>query len=108
MRRTVRNDVATQFYRSRPAEIEEKDKPGRLDKWPDRSKLTHTPRQHIINVSLQVAGIAAAGAFGAFAVQSVRLSKDANHLAAIAVNQSIAQNRMAMYSICVSSQLQVS
>lgn len=59
-------------------------------------------------MALQIGAVIVAVIFGAFTVQAVRLSNGANHYAALAVNQSIAQNQMELYGICNSlQQLQV-
>lgn len=69
--------------------------------------VTLPSTQHIANIILQISAIVAAIAFGAFAVQSVELANHANHYAAAAANFSLVSNQMAMYAICISSQLQV-
>lgn len=70
-------------------------------------KLSLPAKHHFTNVALQIGAVIVAVLFGAFAVQAVRLSSQANHYAALAVNQSIAQNQMAMYALCNSLQLQI-
>ena len=64
-------------------------------------------RQYIANIILQFGALAAAIAFGTFAVQSVHLANHANHYAAMAVNQSMTQNQLAVYAICMSGQSEV-
>ena len=57
-------------------------------------------------MTLQLSAIAAAIAFGAFVVKSVHLANRSNHYAALAVNQSLDANQIALYAICASTQLQ--
>ena len=57
--------------------------------------------QFIVNTILNVFGVAAAIAFGLFAVHSVQLASNANKLAAIANNQSEVNNQMALINFCL-------
>ena len=86
---------------------QEKENSVRLNDSSNTLKLSLPAKHHCTNVALQIGAVIVAVTFGAFAVQAVRLSNHANHYAALAVNQSIAQNQMAMYAICISLQLQI-
>ena len=101
------SDLSTQddnACKESPSEI---DKIGRWRDSLNQSMISLPSRQHIASLALQISAIVAAIAFGSFAVQSVHLANQANQYAAAAANLSLASNQMAMYAICVSSQLQV-
>ena len=87
--------------------VSETDKISRRSDRLNGSMVSPSSRHHIANVILQISAIVAAIAFDAFAVQSVHLANRANQYAAAATNLSLASNQMAMYAICISSQLQV-
>ena len=56
--------------------------------------------EFFINLLLQVAGIVAAIAFGVFAVESLRVAKDANTLATQAIEEARVANQVAMLALC--------
>lgn len=84
-----------------------KEKLVRLHDSPNILKLSLPAKHHSTNVALQISAVIVAITFGAFAVQAVRLSNHANHYAMLAINQSIAQNQIALYAICNSLQPRV-
>ncbi|KAL9621792.1 MAG: hypothetical protein Q9160_003765 [Pyrenula sp. 1 TL-2023] len=59
--------------------------------------------QFIINTILQMAGFAAAIAFGVFAVKSVSVGHDANRFAAQALDEAVIANKLAMLAVCLAS-----
>lgn len=63
--------------------------------------------QFIINTILQMAGFAAAIAFGVFAVRSVNVGHDANRFAAQALDEAVIANKLAMLALCLASVNQV-
>lgn len=65
------------------------------------TRLSPPVGQFVINTLLQIAGFVAAIAFGIYAVQSVKVGKDANQWADIA-------NQLALLDLCMSSDNQVS
>ena len=56
----------------------------------------------MITTILNIGGIAAAIAFGVYAVHSASLAANANNLAAIANNQSEINNQIALINLCLS------
>jgi hypothetical protein len=63
--------------------------------------------QFLINTLLQAAGIAAAIAFGVYAVRSVRVGNSANQYADQAVRQAVTANQLAILAVCLSNGTQV-
>lgn len=63
--------------------------------------------QFIINTFLQIAGFAAAIAFGVFAVKSVTVGNNANTFAAKALDEAVIANKLAMLAVCLASANQV-
>ena len=100
-------DFSRQEDNVRKESLSETDKISRRSNRLNGLMVSLPSRHHIANVILQISAIVAAIAFGAFAVQSVHLANHANQYAAAATNLSLASNQMAMYAICISSQLQV-
>jgi len=63
--------------------------------------------QFLINSLLQAAGIAAAIAFGVYAVKSVTIGYSANQYAKQAVQQAVTANQLAILAVCLSNGTQV-
>jgi hypothetical protein len=63
--------------------------------------------QFLINTLLQATGIAAAVAFGVYAVKSVTVGNSANQYADQAVQQAVAANQFAILAVCLSNGNQV-
>ena len=101
------SDFSTQEDNASKGTLSEIDRISRWSDSPNKSMIARPSKQEIANVILQISAIVAAIAFGVFAVQSAHLANQANHYAAAAANLSLASNQMAMYAICISSQLQV-
>ena len=101
------SDFSAQEDNARKGTLSEIDKTSPWSNSLNRSMIPRSSKQNIANIILQISAIVAAIAFGVFAVQSAHLANQANHYAAAAANLSLASNQMAMYAICISSQLQV-
>lgn len=69
-----------------------------------QSELRPPIAQFIINFVLQIAGFAAAIAFGIFAVKSVRESIVANDYANQALDTARAANQLALLTLCLSTE----
>lgn len=91
---------------SLPTEHENSRSPLAQSQWV--AKLSPPIGQFIINTVLQISAFIAAIAFGIFAVKSVTVANDANHYAAIAVQQAVTANQLALLAVCLSSANQVS
>jgi hypothetical protein len=76
--------------------------------FPTVAKLSPPIGQFVINTILQMAAFAAAIAFGVYAVKSVTVANDANHYAAMAVQQALTANQLAILAVCLSGANQVS
>jgi CBS domain containing-hemolysin-like protein len=72
------------------------------------AKVTPPVGQFVIQTLLQIAGFAAAIAFGIYAVRSVNVATLANRYSQESIQQALAANQLALLATCLTAGTQVS